>query len=303
MDFLLNIVIKFMVTKMDINWFPGHMAKALREVKESLKKVDMVIEICDARVPLSSRNPEIDKILGTKPRILVLNKSDLAEETITKEWIKIFESEGVKSIAIEGINKATMKRLKDACLNLCSEKIERAKSKGRLIRPIRAMVVGIPNTGKSTIINTMSGRKIAATSDRPGVTRSSQWVRTDEHLELMDMPGVLWPNLGKRENQICLAATGAISDSVIDVIEVAYEAMLLLKKYYPERLAERYKIETDSGNEFEVFEEAAKRRGCLLSGGRVDTERFAVLFLDEIRGGKLGRMTLERPWYKVHGAE
>ena len=280
---------------MDINWFPGHMAKALREVKESLKKVDMVIETCDARVPFSSRNPELDKILGTKPRILVLNKSDLAEDALTKLWIQEFEEQGIKTISLEGTNKAAMKKLKDTCLNLCADKIERALNKGRLIRPIRAMVVGIPNTGKSTIINTMSGRKVAATSDRPGVTRSSQWVRTDDHLELMDMPGVLWPSLGKRENQICLAATGAIRDTVLDAVEVAYETMILLLECYPERLKERYQIDSTVATGFEAFEMAAKKRGCILSGGRIDTERFAVLFLDEVRAGKLGKMTLEKP--------
>ncbi len=280
---------------MEINWFPGHMAKALRDVKESLKKVDMVIETCDARVPYSSRNPELDKILGTKPRILVLNKSDLAEEALTKRWIQKFESQGIKTISLEGTNKATMKRLKDTCLTLCADKIERAMNKGRLIRPIRAMLVGIPNTGKSTIINTMSGRKITMTSDRPGVTRSAQWVRSDDHLELMDMPGVLWPKIEERDSQICLAATGAIRDTLLDIVEVAYETMMLLAKYYPDRLLERYQIDPAVTMGFEAFELAAKKRGCILSGGRIDTERFAVLFLDEVRGGKLGRITLERP--------
>lgn len=280
---------------MDINWFPGHMAKALRNIKDSMKKVDMVIETCDARIPFSSRNPELDKILGNKPRILVLNKSDLAQESFTAQWIKVFENMGIRTISLDGTNKANMKRLKDTCLELCAGKIERALGKGRLIRPIRAMVVGIPNTGKSTIINTMSGRKIAATSDRPGVTRSAQWVRTDDSLELMDMPGVLWPKIEKRENQICLAATGAIRDTVIDKVEVAYETMQLLLKYYPERLKERYLMDPAESAGFDTFEIAAKRRGCILSGGRVDTERFAILFLDELQGGKLGRLTLERP--------
>ena len=280
---------------MEINWFPGHMAKALRDVKESLKKVDMVIETCDARIPYSSRNPELDKILGTKPRILVLNKSDLAEDALTRQWIQKFESQGIKTISLEGTNKATMKKLKDTCLTLCADKIERALNKGRLIRPIRAMVVGIPNTGKSTIINTMSGRKITATSDRPGVTRSSQWVRTDDHLELMDMPGVLWPKIEERDSQIRLAATGAIRDTLLDVVEVAYETMKLLMQYYPDRLMERYQIDSGASTGFETFETAAKKRGCILSGGRIDTERFAVLFLDEVRGGKLGKITLERP--------
>lgn len=280
---------------MEINWFPGHMAKALRDVKESLKKVDMVIETCDARIPYSSRNPELDKILGTKPRILVLNKSDLAEDAVTREWIQEFESQGIRTISIEGTNKGTMKRLKDACLTLCADKIERAMSKGRLIRPIRAMVVGIPNTGKSTIINTMAGRKIAATADMPGVTRSSQWVRTGNELELMDMPGVLWPKIDLRENQIRLAATGAIRDTILDNEEVAFETMKIIAALYPDRLKERYQIDPEEEVTFETFEAAAKKRGCILSGGRIDTKRFSILFLDEVRAGRLGKMTLERP--------
>ena len=280
---------------MEINWFPGHMAKALRSVKESLKKVDMVIETCDARIPFSSRNPELDKILGTKPRILVLNKSDLAEDSYTKAWIQWFENQGIKTISLEGTNKAAMKKLKDTCLTLCADKIKRAMNKGRLIRPIRAMVVGIPNTGKSTIINTMSGRKITAVSDRPGVTKSSQWVRSDDQLELMDMPGVLWPKIDERESQICLAATGAIRDTILDAVEVAFETMQLLMRFYPSRLMDRYQIDPAAAEGFQLFEMAAKKRGCILSGGRIDTERFAVLFLDEVRGGRLGKMTLERP--------
>ncbi len=291
---------------MEINWFPGHMAKALRGVQENLKKVDMVIETCDARIPRSSRNPELDKILGTKPRILVLNKADLAEDSYTRQWIRAYESRGIKAISLDGTNKAAMKKLKDACLALCAGKIERAMRGGRLIRPVRAMVVGIPNTGKSTIINTMAGRRAAEASDRPGVTRASQWVRADDQLELMDMPGVLWPKIDRREDQIRLAATGAIRDAILDIVEVAYETMALLTDYYPDRLKERYRIvpPEDSGDSplpggkipFETFEAAARGRGCLLSGGRADTTRFAALFLDDVRGGRLGRLTLERPY-------
>lgn len=280
---------------MEINWFPGHMAKALRDVQNALKKVDMVIETCDARIPRSSRNPVLDEIINNKPRILVLNKADLAEDEITKLWISEFESHNLKAISLIGTKMTDAKDLKRECLSLCSEKIERALNKGRLIRPIRAMVVGIPNTGKSTIINTLSKRKIAATSDRPGVTRSPQWVRTDDQLELMDMPGVLWPKIDEREGQILLAATGAIKDTVVDGIEVAYELMMIIAKLHPQSLKDRYKIDFEEVSGYDAFLLAAKKRGCILSGGRIDEERFAALFLDEIRAGVLGKISFERP--------
>lgn len=271
------------------------MAKALRETKDKLKLVDMVIETCDARIPVSSRNPRLDEILGEKPRLIVLNKSDLAEDRYTALWIEYFKSRNINAIAAEGTDRNSVKKIIDACTTICAAKIKRAIDKGQLIRPVRAMVVGIPNTGKSSIINTISARKVTITSDRPGVTRSAQWVRSGDRLELMDMPGVLWPKIDKRESQILLAATGAIKDAVLDVTEIAYDSMGIMWKLYPELLTGRYKIEHDGVFDAEVFENAAKLRGCIRSGGKIDTERFANLFLDEFRSGKAGKMTFERP--------
>ncbi|MHB1452412.1 MAG: ribosome biogenesis GTPase YlqF [Saccharofermentanales bacterium] len=280
---------------MEVQWFPGHMAKALRETKDKLKLVDMVIETCDARIPVSSRNPRLDEILGEKPRLIVLNKSDLAEDRYTASWIEYFRSRNINAIAAEGTDRNSVKKIIDACTTICAEKIRRAIDKGQLIRPVRAMVVGIPNTGKSSIINTISARKATITSDRPGVTRSAQWVRSGDKLELMDMPGVLWPKIDRKESQILLAATGAIKDTVLDVTEIAYESMGIMWKLYPDLLTGRYRIEHEGVFDAEVFENAAKLRGCIRSGGKIDTERFANLFLDEFRSGKAGKMTFERP--------
>jgi len=280
---------------MEINWFPGHMAKALRNIKQNLAKVDMVIETCDARIPRASRNPELDNIIDNKPRILVLNKADLADDNITGMWIENLSSNNLIVIAVDGTKVNDAKFIREKCISVCSGKIERAKAKGRLIRPIRAMVVGIPNTGKSTIINTLSKKKVAATSDRPGVTRSPQWVRAGEDLELMDMPGVLWPKIEDRNDQVLLAGTGAIRDTVLDMVEVAYKMMIIMSDICPEKIMERYKIDLSEVQGYDAFELAAKKRGCILSGGRIDEERFAALFLDELRAGLMGKISFEKP--------
>lgn len=280
---------------MDINWFPGHMAKALKNIKTNLAKVDMVIETCDARIPLASRNPDLDKIINNKPRVLVLNKADLADDKITSKWIEKFSQENIKALAIDGTRVRDASFLRQMCVDTCSDKIKRALDRGRLIRPVRAMVVGIPNTGKSTIINTLSKKKAAATSDRPGVTRSPQWVRAGTDLELMDMPGVMWPKIEGRNDQILLAATGAIRDTVMDSVEVAVEMLKILSDVHREKIENRYKISLDNVTGYDAFLEAAKNRGCILSGGRIDEERFAAIFLDEIRAGVLGKITFEMP--------
>lgn len=280
---------------MEINWFPGHMAKALRNIRTNMAKVDMVIETCDARIPKTSRNPELDSIIENKPRILVLNKSDLADEKITALWLEKLLEDNIPAIAVDGTKINDSRFIREKCLEVCSGKIERAKARGRIIRPVRAMVVGIPNTGKSTIINTLSKRKIAATSDRPGVTRSPQWVRAGNDLELMDMPGVLWPKIEDANDQVLLAATGAIRDTVLDMVEVAYKMFIILSGICPDKILERYKTDTGILNGYEGFEEAARKRGCILSGGRIDEERFAALFLDEIRAGLMGRISFQKP--------
>ncbi|MDD2393030.1 MAG: ribosome biogenesis GTPase YlqF [Eubacteriales bacterium] len=280
---------------MEVQWFPGHMAKALRDVKERLKLVDMVIEVCDARIPASSRNPVLDEILGLKPRLILLNKSDLADGTITDKWIESFGSAGINSMASEGTDRNSARKTISACLSICSDKLERAKERGQLVRPVRAMVVGIPNSGKSSIINSISARKAAITSDKPGVTRSPQWIRAGNEMELMDMPGVLWPKIGTIEGQILLAAIGSVKDSVIDVVEVAFASMRIVARLYPELLETRYKIHVEKDITAEDFEKAALLRGCVRSGGKADLERFSNIFLDELRAGKAGRMTFERP--------
>jgi ribosome biogenesis GTPase A len=227
--------------------------------------------------------------------LLVLNKADLADEDQTKCWIMAFESAGIRAIALNSMKTADTNILKRECVAVCADKIERALQKGRLIRPVRAMVAGIPNTGKSTLINTLSKKKVAIVSDRPGVTRVPQWIRAGDQLELMDMPGVLWPRIDHRQERILLAATGAIRDAVIDKVEVAYEMFCIIARLYPQNLNDRYGIDPITHFGYETFEEAAKKRGCVLSGGRIDEERFASVFLDEIRSGIAGKMTYESP--------
>lgn len=280
---------------MVVQWFPGHMAKTLKDTRERLKLVDMVIEICDARIPRSSQNPSIDEIISDKSRLLVLNKADLADGKYNKVWIDYFESMDIKAVYTNGMDKNSVRKITEACSVICAEKIKNAKAKGARIRPVRAMVVGIPNTGKSSIINSLAGRKVAMTSDKPGVTRSPQWVRAGDQIELMDMPGVLWPKIESKEGQILIASTGAVKDTVLDTTEIAYETMKIIYKLYPEFLALRYKVEFSEKFDYELFEQAAKKRGCIRSGGKIDIDRFSNIFLDEFRAGIIGAMTFERP--------
>lgn len=307
---------------MEINWFPGHMAKTLRKMKDQVKLVDLVIETCDARIPESSRNPELSKLIGDKPRILVLNKSDLADPDATRAWIAYYERLGLQVLAIDSTRRNGPDLVQDAAIALMQDKIDRSRERGRLFQPVRVMIAGIPNTGKSTLINTLVRRKAAQAQDKPGVTRSAAWVRSSGQLELLDTPGVLWPKLGSRSSQIALAATGAIRDVVLDLEEVAARIMFLLQAHYPHLLAERYGIGSGASAANEpgaaedaqqdadepmlttdpelaeghaLLEAAARKRGFLQSGGRVDTARFAVIFLDELRGGRIGRISLEWP--------
>lgn len=283
-----------------INWFPGHMRKALNDVQENLKLVDIVFETCDARIPFSSRNPELDKIIGNKPRVVILNKSDLADPGVTKAWIEYFRSQGVSAVALESTRKKGLDDLIKESRKLCSDILEKAASKGRIGRPIRAMVVGVPNTGKSTLINALCGRKVAVTGDKPGVTRAPKWVKTDGQLELMDMPGVLWPKIQTKRSQLVLTATGAVKQEVTDSVEIAYETIKILLDRYPNELCERFKIAPPDDEEFiyddyDRFLEMARKRGCIMSGGRVDEDRFAKVFLDDLRQARIGRITLEVP--------
>ncbi len=277
----------------EVNWYPGHMTKAMRDIKAKLKLVDLVIELADARIPASSRNPELNKLLLNKPRLLVLSKKDLADPTWTERWLNKYQTE---SLAAAAFNLATIKGMSDLaqkCRELVADKLRRAEDKGRSGRPVRAMVLGIPNTGKSTLINSLAGRKAVVTGDRPGVTRALQWVRTGD-LELMDVPGVLWPKITSAHAQLVLAATGAVKDQVFDVEDIAARMIECLAELYPLPLMERLKLTDLDQPVWQLYEEGARNRGCLQSGGKLNTLRFATLFLDELRSGKMGKITLDR---------
>ena len=281
--------------KMNIQWYPGHMTKTRRQIEADLKQVDAVCEIVDARIPMSSRNPDIDSICGSKPRIIVLNRMDLADPNATKKWSAYFKNKGMAVIATDCKSRKGIADFTPAARLACKEKLERDAARG-MNRPLRVMVVGIPNVGKSTLINQISGRKGAKAENRPGVTRGKQWVTVDSGLQLLDTPGILWPKFEDPEVGMMLAYTGAVKEGVIDIEELACRLMELLLKYYPETLLERYKVEAPAGTPgWELVEMAGRKRGYLISGGEVNTERMSKVLLDEFRSGKLGKFTLEMP--------
>ena len=281
---------------MHFQWYPGHMTKARRMMQENIKLIDLIIELVDARVPLSSRNPDIDELGKNKARLILLNKSDLASETWNDAWAAWFKSQGFHVVKINSKSGAGLKQINGVVQEACKAKIERDRKRGILNRPVRAMVVGIPNVGKSTFINKVARRKAAAAGDRPGVTRGKQWITVDQGLELLDTPGILWPRFDSQEVGELLAITGAIKAEVLDRETLAANFMLRLAKFYPDAVEQRYKFRPDPAcNGFELLEQAAKKRGFLISGGEYDLERMAGVLLDEYRGGKLGRITLEMP--------
>ena len=280
-----------------IQWFPGHMAKTRRAIAANLKLVDAVAEIIDARTPMSSRNPEIDSLVSKKPRIVLLNKCDLADSNATSAWINYFRNSGAAALAVDcksgkGINKV-IPTLKSTVLKDLIEKRQRSGMTGA---PVRLMVVGIPNVGKSSLINRLAGSKRAKVEDRPGVTRTKQWVKLQDNNELLDMPGVLWPKFEDQSAAIRLAFTGAVSDDILDTETLAMKLLLFLAENYPQSLKDRYKIDIDSNDTgLILLEKVGKKRGMIVSGGEVNTERAAITVLDEFRGGKLGKITLEFP--------
>ena len=280
---------------MAINWFPGHMAKTRRELKENIKLVDALIEIRDARIVKSSANPEIDDICGNKPRIILLNKSDLSEEKATNEWIKALSKEYVGVISVNSVTGGGLNNIKPTLERILKEKHDKLRAKGLANIITRVMVVGIPNVGKSSFINKMAKNNIAKTGDRPGVTKSRQWIKTKLGIELMDTPGILWPKFQDEEVALNLAFTGAIKDEIMDIQELALKLIERLQKYYPERLMNRYKLTSLSEDPLENINNIAKIRGTLSPGGHMDYNRVSVLILDEFRGGKLGQISLERP--------
>jgi len=283
-----------MQEKMNIQWFPGHMTKSRRMITENIKQIDAVCEVIDARIPLSSRNPDIDDITNGKPRLIILNRVDQADPGSTKKWAAHLKKSGAAVIETDSKNGKGFGGFGASVRKLLSDRLEHYALKGQLGRPLRLMVVGIPNVGKSSFINRVAKRKATQTSDRPGVTRGKQWINLDNGIELLDTPGVLWPKFEDQTVAENLAFTGAIRDSIIDIETLGANLMSRLSFYYPQRIAERYKIEVSvDSTGFELLELAAVKRGFLRHGGECDTERMAVIFLDEFRGGKLGRITLE----------
>ena len=281
--------------KMNIQWYPGHMTKTRRQIEADLKLVDAVCEIVDARIPMSSRNPDIDAICGSKPRIIVLNRMDLADPEATKRWAAYFRSKGMAVVITDCKTRKGIADFVPAARSVLKEKLERDAARG-MHRPVKVMVVGIPNVGKSTLINQISGRKGAKAENRPGVTRGKQWVTVDSSLQLLDTPGILWPKFEDPNVGLMLAFTGAVKENVIDVEELSTRLMELLWKYYPQVVKDRYGVETEPDIPgYELLELAGRKRGFLMSGGVVNTERMAKVLLDEYRAGKLGRLTFEEP--------
>ena len=280
---------------MNIQWYPGHMTKTRRQIESDLKQVDAICEIVDARIPISSRNPDIDTICGNKPRIVILNRMDLADPNATKQWMSYYKEKGIAAIATDCKTRRGIADFLPAVRSVLKEKIERDAARG-MKRAIRVMIVGIPNVGKSTLINQISGRKGAKAENRPGVTRGKQWVTVEGGLLLLDTPGILWPKFEDPNVGLALAFTGAVKEGVIDLEELACRLMELLYKRYPQAVTERYGIELPQGTPgYELLESAAKKRGFLLARGEIHTERMAKVLVDEYRSGKLGRFTFEVP--------
>lgn len=287
---------EFSENTQNIHWYPGHMTKTRRRMEECIKLVDGVVEIIDARIPMSSRNPEIDAITSHRPRIVLLNKADIADSAATARWMDYFARRGAKAIACDCKTGKGLNRFADEVRSLLSDKIAQWKAKGMGGRSIRLMVVGIPNVGKSSFINRMAKGGKARVADRPGVTRGNQWFTIGGGIELLDTPGVLWSKFDDPEVGRKLAFTGAVKDAVVDIETLCLDLLGYMSRYYPERLCERYKLESVEGMQpIEVMELIAKKRGIIMRGGETDYERVSVMIMDEYRGGKLGRITLELP--------
>ncbi|MBQ6041790.1 MAG: ribosome biogenesis GTPase YlqF [Oscillospiraceae bacterium] len=280
----------------DIQWFPGHMAKTRRMIAKSLPLVDAAAELLDARLPMSSRNPELDRLTGKKPRLMILNKADMADPDVTQRWVQFYKKKGYAVITADSKSGRGVKQFAPALRELLKEQLEKYAAKGMKGRPIRVMILGIPNVGKSSLINRLAGGKRAKAEDRAGVTRTQQWIKTTDGVELLDTPGVLWPKLDDQDVAVRLAMTGAVRDDILDKEALAARLMTLLHTEYPQALEMRYKIPPELEAEgFAYLELMAKNRGMLLSGGVPNTERAAITLLDEFRGTKLGRISLEKP--------
>ncbi len=276
---------------MNIQWYPGHMTKAKRAMKEDIKLIDLIIEIIDARVPLASRNPDIDDLGKGKARLILLNKSDLASEKQNDAWTAWFKSKGFYVVKVNSRSGAGLKQINGVVQEACKEKIERDRRRGIMNRPVRAMVVGIPNVGKSTFINSFAGKACVKTGNKPGVTKGNQWIRLNKSLELLDTPGILWPRFEDQRVGLLLAFIGSINDEILNRDELAMELLKFLMNHYPEVIRERY--ECEDGEALDVLTQIAQKRGCLMKGGEADLSKAAAILIDDFRSGKLGRITLE----------
>ncbi len=285
-----------MYEKMNIQWFPGHMTKAQRMIEDNLKMVDAVCELLDARIPGASRNPDIDRLAGDKPRLIILNRIDLADPAMTARWKRYYEAKGFAVLETDAKSGKGVGGFAPAVRRLLADKLRDYESKGQAGRTLRVMILGIPNVGKSTFINKVAGRKAAIAGDKPGVTRGKQWINIDSGLDLLDTPGILWPRFDSQEVGELLAITNAIKADVLDKETLGANFMLRLRDLYPGAIEERYKFTPDADmNGFELLEQAAKKRGFLVSGGEYDIERMANTLLGEYHEGKLGRLSLEAP--------
>lgn len=280
---------------MNYQWYPGHMTKAKRQMNEDIKLIDLIIEIIDARIPLSSRNPDIDELGKNKSRMVLLNKADLADPVANKEWINYFEKQGVHCLEINSKAGNGIKNIQNVVNEACKEKIERDRKRGILNRPVRAMVVGIPNVGKSTFINAFAKKACAKTGNKPGVTKGKQWIKLNKSLELLDTPGILWPKFEDNETGMKLAFIGSINDEILITEELACDFISFLSSIRPDTISQKYDIDGTYEKEYEVLERIAVKRGCLLKAGEPDINKAASILMNDFRAGLLGRITLEFP--------
>ena len=279
---------------MNVQWYPGHMTKAKRQMQEDIKLIDLIIELVDARVPLSSRNPDIDELGKNKARMILLNKADLADERQNRAWMEYFKEKGIYAVSIDSRNKGSMKAVSAAITEACKEKTERDRRRGIKNRPVRAMVAGIPNVGKSTFINTFAGKACAKTGNKPGVTKGKQWIRLNKNVELLDTPGILWPKFDDQMVGLRLALIGSIKDEILNIDELSLELIELLQQHYPGMLKERYDID-EAQDKVKVLEAIAVSRNCMKKGSEIDYSKAAALVIDDFRSGRIGRITLEFP--------
>ena len=279
---------------MHFQWYPGHMTKAKRMMQENIKLIDLVIELVDARIPVSSRNPDIDELGKNKSRLILLNKADLAEDKWNDAWAEYFREKGFFVVKLNSKKGGGLKSIQGVIQEACKEKMERDRKRGSLNRPVRAMVVGIPNVGKSTFINALAGKACAKTGNKPGVTKGKQWIRLNKQVELLDTPGILWPKFEDQKVGLRLAFIGSIKDEILNTEELAAELIKFLNANYPGALEEKYSVEP-SDDAYVMLAGIARSRNCLLKGSELDTEKAALLLLDDFRNGKLGRLTLEYP--------